>query len=148
MQSIEVLRDLAVFDRERIEHAVNRHGELRAANNYDAMAEYYSEHAVLELLGNRRTFHFAGIHRGRNAVIDILKRMGMEVEFISAEITELLIDGDRAMMRSKVRVRHRGTGLVLSQEIWDLFRFENGLIAGQTKFFDLKSFDRLRGGES
>ena len=145
MQSIEALKKLAVFDRERIEHVVSRHRELRLAEDFQGMAEFYAGHASLELLGNPKQFTYAGVYLGRAGVVDALRRMGTEVEFLDSETLDMLIDHDRAMMRNRVRVRHRGTGKALSHEIWDIFRFEAGLIVHQVKFIDLKSFDALSG---
>ena len=146
MQSIDLLRQLAVLDRERIEHAVTQHGQLRLAGNFDGMAEYYSGHAVLELVGNPRHFIYAGIYEGVAQIIGAFKQMQTEIEFLNSEIKNLLIDQDSAMMRCAVKVRHRGTGLALSQEIWDLFRFEDGLISHHTKMIDVSSFKKMSSG--
>ncbi len=146
MQSIGALRDLALFDRERIEHVVTQHNALRLAGNFDGMSEYYSDHAVLDLLGDRRHFHFAGRYEGRDEVVGALRAMSTEIQFLSADIENLLIDGDNAMMRTKVHVRHRGTGASHSHEIWDLFGFQQGLIISQAKFIDINAVRRMRSG--
>ena len=148
MQSIGALRDLASFDRERIEHVVTVHNALRLAGNFVGMSQYYAEHAVLELLGDERHFHFAGLYEGRDEVVGAFRSMSIEIQFISAEIQTLLIDGDNAMMRTKVHVRHHGTGATHSHEIWDLFGFQQGLIVSQAKFIDINALNRLRNGRN
>lgn len=147
MQSLEALKQLAALDRDRIEQVLTMHNRLRAAGEFEALSDCYCEQAELELLGNPRYFAYAGRYRGRPAVIEAFRRMGTEVQFIEAEIRDILVDCDRAMMRTHARLRHRGTGLSLEHEIWDIFRFDNGLIAHQTKLIDLQAFNRLSAGQ-
>jgi ketosteroid isomerase-like protein len=146
MQSLEALKKLAVFDREQIEHVLFQHNRLRAVARLGDLAEAFSEHAVLEILGDPGMLPYAGRYDGRLAIVDVLQRLAMEVKFLSSEIADLLVDHDRAMMRVSAMMRHRGTGLVLQQEIWDIFTFEAGLIVHQTKHFDIKTFRRLCAG--
>jgi hypothetical protein len=146
MQSIESLKQLAVFDRDRIEHVLVVHNGLRAAAQFDDIGAQYSDVATLDILGNPRFLPYAGRYEGRSEIVGVLRRMGTDVEFISTEVLDVLVDHNRAMLRARARLRHRGTGLTLSQEIWDVFDFEDGLIVSQTKHFDLQTFRRLCAG--
>lgn len=146
MQSFESLKQLAVFDRERIEHVVVLHNRLRAAAQFEDIGAQYSDVATLDILGNPKFLPYAGRYEGRSEIVGVLRQMATEIEFISTEVLDVLVDHSRALLRARARLRHRGTGLTLSQEIWDIFDFENGLIVRQTKHFDLQTFHRLCAG--
>ncbi len=146
MQSLDALKQLAVFDRETIELTLGQHNRLRAAARIGELADAYAEHAVLDVLGNPKAIFYAGRYEGKPAIVDVMRRLSTEVEFLESEVADVLIDHDRAMMRVRAKVRHRGTGMSLQQEIWDMFRFENGLIVQQTKHFDTSTFSRLCAG--
>lgn len=144
MQSIEILKRLALLDRDRIERVLEDVLDLRAGNRFDQLVALTTTDVSMEVVGDRRRFAFAGRYDGQAAVIAAHYRMHVDVEFFDQTVADRLVDQDRAFLRRIVRVRHRGTGQVCEHEIWDLLRFRDGLISHMTKFIDANAFEGMQ----
>ena len=145
MQSIDILRQLAVLDRDRIEQVLHDLIELRTNENVEAFSKLAAPNIVLEVVGDPRHFGPAGRYPGKVAAMDVLRRMIIDVIHLDYEILDQMIDHDKAMVRRIVRARHRGTGITLEHEIWDLVQFEDGMISRITKFVDMHASMMLLG---
>ncbi len=146
MQSLDALRQLTVLDRERIEHVIRCVLDLRVQSNFSEMSKFCADNVVLEVVGDPRRFIYAGKYCGRDAVLDCVRRMGVEIDYLDYELLDLLIDHDKALLRRRVFVRHRGTGITIPHEIWDRLRFEDGMVVEISKFIDVDAYNRLQGG--
>lgn len=144
MESIEARLKLAALDRDRMEDAVNAIHALRADCKFQDMVQHYAPHAILQVTGHADIFPLAGRYEGVSGILDFFRSTTTEIEMFESETLEVLVDCDRAFSRRRVFVRHRGAGKPRGHEIWDVFRFENGLVVDQVKMIDTAAFLRLQ----
>lgn len=145
MQSSDSTARLAALDRDLISAAIQKIYQMRGDGDFEMFHRYVAPHAVFENIGDRRVFPFAGRFEGLDAIIEMHQRINMEVEIISWEIRNILIDADEAFSSREVATHHRGTGIQIFHEIWDFWRFENGLVTRSKKLVDASGYDRLLG---
>lgn len=88
-----------------------------------------SPDVVCEFVGDRATIAHAGRHRGIEALVNIVRSIGMEFEQLGhAAPDEVIVDGGNAATRRIVEWRHRGTGRCGQVQLADFVRFEGGRI--------------------
>ena len=145
MQSAETLGRLAVLDRDLIENTIREIHLLRSQAKFDALERYLAPKAVFEYVGDRRVFHYAGRYVGKKNIIELYKTINTEIEMLDSQLLNCIIERDRAFSRRRVAVRHRGTSRFERHEIWDVWRFCDGLVVSSQKLIDISAFGRLRG---
>ncbi|MET0278968.1 MAG: nuclear transport factor 2 family protein [Pseudorhodoplanes sp.] len=64
-------------------------------------------------------------------------------EFLSCDIVDSIVEGSKAAIRIRFKVRARHTGNVAVTESLDLIEFRDGKISSYTQFFDTAIADRL-----
>jgi len=143
MQSSDVSRQLAVFDRERIERVMHEVASFRAGGAVEKIASLLCEDIRLEFAGNLPGFPFLGEYHGREAALFMLNRMRTEIEYVSFDILAAIIELDSAFMRRRAVLRHRGTGKSGAVEIWDTYRFRDGMVSELVLFPDLAALRQL-----
>jgi ketosteroid isomerase-like protein len=86
-------------------------------------------------------FHFAGYRRGKAAVVDYFARLVPQVLAVRRfELEELVIDGDRAALFSKVIAVQKDTGRVIAYRVAHFVVFEDDKVLsmqGITDTFDV-----------
>jgi ketosteroid isomerase-like protein len=140
MQSPEDRRKLAAIDRAWIEQAVRRLIDLRAAGNLSGMLDYIADDIQFLIRGNWIVFPYAEALRGKAAVAEALRNIGMQFENQGSTVNQMVIDGDRVAIWRTAHVRHRGTGLEADVEIADFVRFRDGLVVEFTEIADSVAF--------
>ncbi|MGD9713739.1 MAG: nuclear transport factor 2 family protein [Beijerinckiaceae bacterium] len=145
MQSAELDAMLGSLDRERIETTIRTVHALHSQAKYDALERYFACDVVFEYVGDKRRFPYAGRYEGAAAIISLLKTVNTEIETLKSTLLELLFDGNRAFSRRRLHVRHRGTGIQLTHEIWDIWRFRDGLIQDSQKLIDIRAYAHMQG---
>lgn len=145
MQSDEVLAKLAVLDRETIEQTIRDIHLLRAQAKYDALERYLAPEAEYEFVGSGPGFPFVGKYIGKSDIIDMFKTTNTEIEVLNSSLLKLMIEGDQAFTRRRVDARHRGTGLREVHEIWNIWKFRDGLVEKCIVFLDVSAYARLQG---
>ncbi len=99
--------------------------------------EICSPDVVCEFVGDRATISHAGRHRGVEALINIVRSIGMEFEQLGhAAPEQVIVDGGSAATRRTVEWRHRGTGRRGQVQLADFVRFEDGRIVELVEFRD------------
>lgn len=98
--------------------------------------EMCSPDVVCEFVGDRTTISHAGRYRGVDALINIVRGIGVEFEQLSHVTPEVIIDAAAAAGRRTVEWRHRGTGRRGLVELADFVRFEEGRIVEIVEFRD------------
>lgn len=101
------------------------------------LREICSPDVVCEFVGDRATIAHAGRYRGVEALINIVRGVGMEFEQLG-HVTpdEVIVDGESAATRRTVEWRHRGTGRRGQVQLADFVRFEDGRIVEIVEFRD------------
>lgn len=146
MQSQQSLRALAAFDRDLIENVMQKVADYRAAGDIESIGAFLSSDVTLDLAnGHPPKIPLPGQHHGREAVLFVLNEMRTDIEYLSYETLSLIVDHDQGFMRRRAQLRHRGTGRQGAVEIWDHYRFRNGLICWLALLPDMPGLLRLQG---
>jgi ketosteroid isomerase-like protein len=86
-------------------------------------------------------FSFAGAHRGKEAVLEGLTKLGRDY-LIDRQVLETVIaDGDRSAALADVTLTQRATGRVVRLRVAHMHRYKNGLLQEYRGFID--SFDAV-----
>lgn len=91
---------------------------------------------VCEFVGDRTSISYAGRHRGRETLVNIIRTIGVDFEQLGHATPEVIVDGGWAAARRTVEWRHYGTGRRGLVELADFVRFEGGLIVELVEFRD------------
>jgi ketosteroid isomerase-like protein len=108
----------------------------RQGPNVDLFRDYCAPDVVCEFVGDRKTLSYAGRHWGIEALVNIVRSIGVEFEQVGCAIPEMVIDGGSVGARRTVEWRHRGTGRRGIVELADFVRFEEGRIVEFVEFRD------------
>ena len=72
----------------------------------------------------------------RDAYVEALARLTVEIEELGGEIHECLTDGDRLALHWTRKLRNRGSGAVAQADAWGSFRVRDGLIVEMAGYLD------------
>lgn len=94
------------------------------------IASYLHDDVTWSVTGPIDLLPFCGQHRGKNAVVDTIVRLGPSVLRVkSMELEEVLVDGNRAATFMRIIAIHGSTGRTVSYRGAQFLRFsENKLV--------------------
>lgn len=125
--------------------------ETRATVNelYDAyrrhdakrIAEMVHENIDWVIYGPIEVFPFAGLRRGRAAVLQALTAIDSAYSLEKHAIEVMVIDGDRAAVMADISFKQRATGRTLRFRVANFLRIENRQLIEFREFSD--SFDQV-----
>lgn len=136
MQSLQGLRSLAFVERDLIEERAVRFVKCRATADVKTMVSLLAEEAVYTVPGDQQSGPCYGRHSGAAAIKYFLAQSHVEFQILQLKVLDVMIDGDRAVVRSTSQLRHRGTGASKQFEVCDVLRFENGYIVDVYSYVD------------
>lgn len=117
---------------EDIIDAFQRGDHTRLAARYDDEIEWL-------LYAPTSIFPFAGLQRGKAAVLTGLLLVYQSYSIASHDVSLTVVDGDRAASIADVRLVQRSTGRVITANLASFYRFRGGKLIGYRGFTD--SFD-------
>jgi ketosteroid isomerase-like protein len=120
----------ALLDQVRRAYAARGKGALD-----DLMTEFHPE-AVFTLVGDKQALSVTGSVQGHSAVREGMDKFISNFEFVERHILSELVEGDRAVVHSRITVRFRPKNREHKTEVLDLFRFQNGKIIELIEFAD------------
>ncbi len=91
------------------------------------------------IYGPVAVFPFAGVRRGRAAVLAAMGEIAESYQLESHKIDQTLIDGDRAAVLADVGFKQRATGRSLRFRVANFLRFDDGRLIEFREFSN--SFD-------
>jgi ketosteroid isomerase-like protein len=125
--------------------------ETRATVNalYDAygrqdakrIAEMVHEDIDWVIYGPIEVFPFAGLRRGRAAVLQALAAIGEAYALEKHTIEIMIVDGDRAAVMADLSLKQRASDRTLRFRVANFLRIENGQLIEFREFSD--SFDQV-----
>jgi ketosteroid isomerase-like protein len=134
--------DAAVSESDRATQAtVNELYTAYAGHDFRRVAEMLHENIDWIIYGPVEVFPFAGLRRGRIAV---LQAIGTIAEFYSLQrhaIDVMIVNGDRAAVMADVSFKQRATDRTLRFRVANFLRIENGQLIEFREFAD--SFDQV-----
>ncbi len=90
-------------------------------------------------------FRFAGPKHGKAAVQRVIAQIAEDYDWLSFAPREVIGAGDRVIGVSGGRLKHRGSGAVMTVELVDVVRLRNGKIVEFTEYFDTARVLALQG---
>ncbi len=145
MQSEETLARLAGLDREQIETVIHKIHLRQCPAQYEALEQYLAPEAEFEYIGKSPSFPYTRRYIGKKEIVELYKNINTEIELLNCTIIDVIIDGPQAFSRRRVDVRHRGTGVRETHEIWDVWKFRDGMVRESIKLMDFGAYERLQG---
>jgi ketosteroid isomerase-like protein len=106
------------------------------------MAAFHPD-AVFEIKGDKDILEVAGPVQGHPSVRAAMTGFIETFEFMKREIVDAMVEGDRIAVHSRLKVRFIPGDVVVTTELLDKFRFEDGRIIELVEFADtalIKSF--------
>jgi ketosteroid isomerase-like protein len=86
-------------------------------------------------------FPFAGVHRGKSAVLTSLLSVYQAYRIARYEVQMIMVDGERAATISDVHIIQRSSGRVITSHLAGFHRFRDGKLIEYRGFTD--SFDSV-----
>jgi ketosteroid isomerase-like protein len=109
--------------------------------SFDRFAALIHEDVDWVIHGPMAVFPFAGLRRGRPAVLQALAGMAMSYSLDSYLPDFVLIDGDRAAVMADVALTQIATGRLLRFRVANFLRIKDGRLIEFREFAD--SFDQV-----
>lgn len=100
------------------------------------LADRYDDDIEWQLHAPVSVFPFAGIRRGKNAVLASLLGVYRDFQIASYKVPLVMVEGDRAATISDVRVIQRSTGRVIVSQLAGFHRFRDGKMIEYRGFSD------------
>jgi ketosteroid isomerase-like protein len=128
--------DRNMTSREAMIDTINRAYEERNKGDIEGLMSAFHPNAVFELKGERDLLEIAGPVRGHQSVRAAMTELVANFEFMKRDVVELMVDGDRIAVHSRVKLRFIPGDVVVTTELLDKFRFEDGKIIELVEFAD------------
>ena len=116
---------------------VERFCKAYAVRDADKVAEFLDDNVEWTISGPVEYLHFCGTHRGKESVLDLIRRRIPEVIRTFSFIPEsILIDGDQLAMLHRQSSRRAADGRVVNFRVANFIRFHGGKIVSNLSLLD------------
>jgi ketosteroid isomerase-like protein len=122
--------------REAMLDTIYRAYDARGTGDIEGLMAAFHPNAVFELKGEKDMLEVAGAVQGHQNVRAALAGFIKTFEFVKRDIVDAMVDGDRAAVHSRLKVRFIPKGVVFTSDVLDTFRFEDGKIIQLVEFAD------------
>lgn len=125
-------------DRGAIRVLIDRAYEARASEDIEAALALFHPNGKFEIVGAKELTKAAGTARGHQELRKTLSELMATFQFVRREIINMIIDdkNEQAAVHSRATLRFVPKELVVSTDLLDLWRFENGKIVELIEFAD------------
>ena len=132
-------------DRAQIESLLKQAYGARKRGELEGVMKVFADNPHFELAGQREASPVALRCTDRDQFRTLLAGLIKTFEFLDHEILEMIIEGNRAAVHWRSRMRSGVTGEEVVTEIVDLVTVENGKIASFVEFCDTAMAARMMG---
>jgi ketosteroid isomerase-like protein len=122
--------------REAMIDTIYRAYDARGKGDIESLMAAFHPNAVFELKGEKDMLEVAGAVRGHQGVRAAMTGFIEAFEFLKRDIVGAMVDGDRAAVHSRLKVRFIPKEVVFTSDVLDTFRFEDGKIIELVEFAD------------
>jgi ketosteroid isomerase-like protein len=122
--------------REAMIDTIYRAYDARGKGDIEGLMAAFHPNAVFELKGEKDMLEVAGTVQGHSSVRDAMTRLIEAFEFLKRDIVDAMVEGDRAAVHSRLKVRFIPKEVVFTSDVLDTFRFEDGKIIELVEFAD------------
>jgi ketosteroid isomerase-like protein len=147
MPSEEAADTLNALERGSIEQRLRDFWSVRLEDAAAAIGRYAADDVHFRILGGPPSLPGPWAFDGKPNVIEAVRAIDTNLEFLSFEIVDLILDGQEVALRWHARLRNRGTGVLGDLAVFDHIVLRDGLIARYEEFLDTDGFRRLMTGE-
>jgi len=109
--------------------------------DFDRVATFLHEDIDWAIYAPVSVFAFAGVRRGRAAVLEALAGIAKSYSVVNYDPEVTIVDGDRAAVMSNVAFRQLATGRILRFRVANILRIQDGRLVEFREFAD--SFDQV-----
>lgn len=122
--------------REVMMDAIYRAYDARGKGDIEGVMAAFHPNAIFELKGEKDILEIAGAVQGHSNLRAAMTGFIETFEFVKRDIVDAIVDGDRAAIRSRVKIRFIPKDVVVTTDMLDTFRFEDGKITELVEFAD------------
>jgi ketosteroid isomerase-like protein len=148
MLTSETTHSLRQLDKDVIAALIRNFWRTRLEDSAEALRRYASPDVTFSVLSGGQKGSTWRIFEGIGAAAEAVRYIDMNLEFLSFEIIDLIVESDRVGLRWHAVLRNRGTGVVGELAVFDLITVSDGLIVDYAEFLDTDGFNRLMSGEA
>lgn len=123
-------------DRETVRKLIENAYAARDRGDIDGVMTAFHNDARFCLAGERNTLELAGAVEGHSNVREAMRGFIAAFEFVKRDILSMIIEGDRAAVHSRIRIRVVPKDTTVTTELVDLFKIEDGKVMMLTEFAD------------
>jgi ketosteroid isomerase-like protein len=91
---------------------------------------------VFTLVGDKRALDVVGSVQGHAGLREALSGYIANFEFVERNILSELVEGNRAVVHSRLVVRYKPKDKIWTSDVLDLFKFQSGKIVELIEFTD------------
>jgi ketosteroid isomerase-like protein len=122
--------------REAMIDTLYRAYDARGKGDIEGLMAAFHPNAVFELKGEKELVEIAGAVQGHANLRAAMTGFIETFEFVKRDIVDAIVEGDRAVVHSRVEIRFIPRDVVVTTHILDTFRFEDGKITELVEFAD------------
>jgi ketosteroid isomerase-like protein len=123
-------------DRKTIEAAIDRCYAARQKGDIETVMAAFDPEGVFELAGSKEMVAAVGVARGHQDIRSTMTGLIAAFDFIDRDIISMVIDGERAAVHSRVKIRYVPRNETITTDLLDTFHFKDGKIVEFVEFAD------------
>ena len=123
-------------DRKTIEAVIDRCYAARQEGDIETLMAAFDPDAVFELAGSKEMVAAVGAAKGHQAVRTTMTGLIEVFDFIDRDIIGIVIDGERAAVHSRVKIKYVPLDRTFTTDLLDSFHFKDGKIVELVEFAD------------
>jgi ketosteroid isomerase-like protein len=123
-------------NREAMIDTIYRAYDARGKGDIEGLMAAFHPNAVFELKGEKDMLAVAGAVQGHADVRAAMTGFIAAFEFLKRDIVDAMVDGDRAAVHSRLKIRFVPKDVVFTSDVLDTFRFDDGKIIELVEFAD------------
>ena len=123
-------------DRETIEAVIDRCYAARQKGDIETIMAAFDPDGVFELAGSKEMVAAVGAARGHQDIRATMTGLVAMFDFIDRDIICMMIDGERAAVHSRVKIRYVPRDMTVTTDLLDTFHFKDGKIVKFVEFAD------------
>jgi ketosteroid isomerase-like protein len=123
-------------DRKTIEAVIERCYAARQKGDIETVMAAFHTDGVFELAGSKEMVAVVGAARGNQEIRTTMTGLIAAFDFIERDIICMMIDGERAAVHSRVKIRYVPGDRTFTTDLLDTFHFKDGKIVEFVEFAD------------
>jgi ketosteroid isomerase-like protein len=123
-------------DRASVEKIIRDAYAARAAKDIDAILRMFKPDAVFHMAGSPATFPGATRVEGQDQLRASIGSLIQAFDFLDWTMLTSVIEGDKAAVHWRLKVKHNPTGEIFVTELFDLWTIDDGRVVSLVQFCD------------